>query len=100
MINLTDKTEIEKHYHVFFLGQVQGVGFRYTARSCADKYAIYGWVANRSDGTVELDIEGKVSDLDNFVKELKEEFKTYVKSVRIEELPYSGEYNNFQIRFY
>lgn len=91
---------MKKHYHVFFLGQVQGVGFRYTARSCADKYAICGWVANCDDGRVELDIEGNFSDLDNFLSELKEEFKPYIKDIKIDELPLSGEYGDFQIRFY
>jgi len=91
---------VTKHYHVFFSGMVQGVGFRYTAQATADKYAIYGWVANRGDGTVELDIEGAPYDLDNFLKELKEKFKAYTKDVQIEELPYNGEYDGFQIKFY
>ncbi len=94
------KKNTNKHYHVFFSGTVQGVGFRYATRACADKYTVYGWVANGSDGTVELDIEGTPLDLDNFLKELKEEFKTYIKDVQIEELPFSGEYDGFQIRFY
>ncbi|MCK9573964.1 MAG: acylphosphatase, partial [Candidatus Omnitrophica bacterium] len=68
--------------------------------SCAYKYIIYGWVANRSDGTVELDVEGTILDLDNFLKELKEEFKTHIKDIQIKELPYSGEYADFQIKFY
>ncbi|MDD4183657.1 MAG: acylphosphatase, partial [Candidatus Omnitrophica bacterium] len=76
---------MKKHYHMFFSGSVQGVGFRYTARNLADKYAVYGWVANRSDKRVELDIEGEVSDLDNFTSELKEEFKSYIKNVENEE---------------
>jgi acylphosphatase len=91
---------MNKRYHIFFSGGVQGVGFRYAARAYADKYAIYGWVANRSDGRVELEVEGKSSDLDNFLSELKEEFKAYIKDIQMEELPYSGEYNDFQIRFY
>jgi len=92
--------DTSKHYHVLFSGTVQGVGFRYQARAYADKYAIYGWVANCADGTVEFDIEGASQDLDNFLKELKEEFKTYIKNVQIKELPYSGEYADFQIKFY
>lgn len=91
---------MKKHYHVFFLGEVQGVGFRYTARSFADKHTICGWVANLSDGKVELDIEGKTSDLDDFLNALKEEFKTYIKDIQMEELPYGGQYSDFQIKFY
>jgi len=91
---------MKKHYHVFFSGQVQGVGFRYTARSYADKYSICGWVANCNDGRVELDVEGKKSDLDGFLSELKEEFKKYIKDFQMEEQPYSGECDDFRIRFY
>jgi acylphosphatase len=89
---------MKKHYHVFFSGTVQGVGFRYTAQSYAEKLAIYGWVANRNNGKVELDIEGESSDVNDFLSKIKEEFKSYIKSTESEELPYSGEYNDFRIR--
>ena len=91
---------MKKRYHLFFSGQVQGIGFRYTARSLAEKYGIYGWIANLSDGRVELDIEGKAYELNNFLDELKREFKTYLGSFESEELPYSGAYKDFQIKLY
>jgi len=91
---------MKKHYHVFFSGTVQRVGFRYTAQSYAEKLAIYGWVANRNNGKVELDIEGESSDVNDFLSKIKEEFKSYIKSIESEELPYSGEYNDFRIRLF
>lgn len=91
---------MKKHYHVFFSGMVQGVGFRYTARSLADKYNIYGWISNLGDGRVELDIEGKAHDLDNFLDDLKNEFRTYLGGFESEELPYSGIYRDFRIKLY
>lgn len=39
-------------------GEVQGVGFRYTARLEAGRIGVAGWVRNRRDGTVEAEIEG------------------------------------------
>lgn len=39
-------------------GEVQGVGFRYTARLEAGRHGVAGWVRNRRDGTVEAEIEG------------------------------------------
>ena len=39
-------------------GGGQGVGFRYSARLEADRLGVAGWVRNRSDGTVEAEVEG------------------------------------------
>jgi acylphosphatase len=68
---------MKKHYHVFFSGTVQGVGFRYTAQSYAEKLAIYGWVANRNNGKVELDIEGESSDVNDFLSKILMHYRTF-----------------------
>ena len=39
-------------------GRVQGVGFRYTVRREAASREVAGWIANRSDGSVEAVFEG------------------------------------------
>ena len=39
-------------------GEVQGVGFRYSARREADRIGVAGWVRNRADGSVEAEVEG------------------------------------------
>lgn len=39
-------------------GRVQGVGYRYGARAEALRLGLFGWVRNRSDGRVELEVEG------------------------------------------
>jgi acylphosphatase len=43
---------------VIVYGDVQGVGFRYSARAQASRLGVGGWVRNRGDGTVEAEIEG------------------------------------------
>ena len=40
--------------HVFVTGKVQGVGFRYSARSRACELGLSGWVRNLPDHRVEL----------------------------------------------
>jgi len=51
---------------ILYSGQVQGVGFRYTARSVASGFEVVGTVRNLSDGRVELIAEGMKSELDAF----------------------------------
>lgn len=44
--------------HVLVRGEVQGVGFRYSARQKASELGLTGFVRNRADGSVEAEIEG------------------------------------------
>ncbi len=51
---------------VFFSGRVQGVGFRYTAKTVAAGFELTGAVRNLPDGRVELMAEGARAELDAF----------------------------------
>ncbi len=44
-------------------GRVQGVFFRASTRQEAQRRSVVGWVANRSDGTVEVWLEGDAADV-------------------------------------
>lgn len=44
--------------HAVFHGEVQGVGFRYTARQAANALGLTGWVRNEYDGSVSAEIQG------------------------------------------
>jgi acylphosphatase len=44
--------------HAVVHGEVQGVGFRYSARQKASELGLAGFVRNRADGSVEAEIEG------------------------------------------
>jgi acylphosphatase len=48
-------------------GRVQGVGFRYSARSKAEKFGVTGFARNLPDGAVELEAEGSPSAVDEFL---------------------------------
>ena len=50
--------------HVIVSGDVQGVGYRYTMRMVARDAGVAGWVRNRSDGTVEAEVEGAPAQVD------------------------------------
>jgi len=53
-------------------GILQGVGFRPTMARIMARAGLTGWVRNQS-GTVRLVIDGSVTDVDNFLKNLPEE---------------------------
>lgn len=56
---------------MLYKGRVQGVGFRYTAKTVANGYEVTGTIRNLPDGRVELILEGE-----------KEEVEAYCQAVR------------------
>ncbi|MBM3608198.1 MAG: acylphosphatase [Alphaproteobacteria bacterium] len=58
---MTD-AEYERIIHVIVRGRVQGVGYRDWTQAQANGRGLYGWVRNRSDGSVEAVFAG---DADN-----------------------------------
>ena len=90
---------MEKCVHVFFSGLVQGVGFRFTARSSANRYKIKGWVRNTNDGKVEIWAEGEKANIYDFLNELQQEFLRQITDTQAEDAEPSGEYKDFQIKF-
>lgn len=51
---------------ILYSGNVQGVGFRYTAKYVATGFEITGTVRNLPDGRVELIAEGEKLELESF----------------------------------
>lgn len=59
--------------HVYYSGDVQGVGFRATARWVAKMNpAVRGWVRNLPDGRVELFADGPPAAVAAFLAEVRE----------------------------
>jgi acylphosphatase len=52
-------------------GRVQGVFFRESTRRRAEAAGVAGWVANRTDGTVEAHVEGAPEDVEVLVAHLR-----------------------------
>lgn len=90
---------MKKQYHLFFSGTVQGVGFRFTSRSLAQKHQVKGWVKNLSDGRVEIIAESEEENLGNFLADLKENFKQNISDVDKEEEEATGQYQDFHVAF-
>lgn len=87
-------------FHLFISGRVQGVLFRDRMRAMANKFNVFGWVRNLSDGRVEAVVEGEEKDVFNLVEWAKRgPILARVDKVEIEEEEYRGEFNKFEIRY-
>jgi len=64
-----------------FKGDVQGVGFRATTKRFADRFQLTGCVCNLPDGSVELCAQGKKSQLEKLLSELKREFFSHIEAI-------------------
>ena len=53
-------------YRFAVTGRVQGVGFRYSAASQAERLDLSGWVKNHADGSVEGIAQGDEARLQQF----------------------------------
>ena len=53
--------------HIIVHGRVQGVWFRAGTKERADELGLFGWVKNKSEGTVEIHAEGEKLQLKNFI---------------------------------
>jgi len=85
--------------HILFSGQVQGVGFRYTANRIAARYNLTGFVRNLPNGDVEMLAQGSEQDIDTCIAEIQDYFAGYIQDTKIEPVPYSNRHTNFRVTF-
>lgn len=86
--------------HIVVSGRVQGVGFRYTAQQHARQHHLNGWVQNKSDGTVELEVEGRDTQVHTFLQELEKGFSPFihVEDMQIDTRQEEKGYREFSIK--
>ena len=86
--------------HAVVHGRVQGVSFRYYAVRAAERLGLTGWVANRSDGTVETVAEGGRDELEEFSSFLHQgPPAARVERVAVTWGASTGEYNDFGVAY-
>ena len=82
---------------VYYSGEVQGVGFRFTARRAAAGYDITGYVRNLPDGRVEVVAEGPSDQIDQFLDDLAERMRPYIAGTVQQTAVPTGEFSTFDI---
>lgn len=60
-----------RQVRVAYEGEVQGVGFRYTARAIANRLGVTGGAENMPDGSVQLVAEGPEDVLKQFLLQIR-----------------------------
>jgi len=83
--------------HMYYSGGVQGVGFRYTARSLARDANVTGFVKNLSDGRVELVVEGEAAIVGQYLADVAAAMGQYIgRAETIDETP-TEEFDAFRV---
>jgi len=90
---------------VRYVGEVQGVGFRYTTNRIAERFAVAGYVMNLPDGRVELVVEADRKECDAFLASVNESLGGYITDIKKDIGKASGEFaspsakDGFTIRY-
>ena len=92
---------MKKRVHVFYIGRVQGVGFRMSAEDAARPFDVVGWVKNLADGRVEVVAEGDERTLKKFLDALRTgAMKNFIQDVDASWADATGEFREFEIRYF
>ncbi len=82
----------------YFAGRVQGVGFRYTAKSIARGFKVVGYVRSLPDRRVELAAEGEIDEIERFLQQIHEKMSGFIKTHLHDDSPATGEFSAFEVR--
>jgi acylphosphatase len=84
--------------HVFYSGRVQGVGFRYTAKTTVMGFEVTGVVRNLPDGRVELIAEGDRPELEAFREAIRDSgLGGFIRDEQVQWQTATGEFKGFEI---
>lgn len=75
-------------YQIKIFGRVQGVNFRNSAKTVADRLNVAGVISNMPDGSVKVRATGEQQDINEFINWChKGPPVAHVENVKVEEIP-------------
>ena len=84
---------------VFYEGNVQGVGFRYSVKQIAKGFDITGSIRNLPDGRVDLQVSGDEREVREFIDAISEsELRAHIKKQSESALTSAPAFRGFEIR--
>ena len=84
---------------IFFEGNVQGVGFRWSLKQIAKGFDVVGWVRNLPDGRVELQATGDEAEVRAFINAIgQSELRAHIRKQREAALAEPPRAHGFEIR--
>jgi acylphosphatase len=91
---------VNQRVHIFVKGKVQGVFFRQSTKTMAEKKNVTGWVRNLKDGRVEAMLEGRDVDVNEVVEwSHRGPTNAIVEDLKIINEKYEGEFSKFEILY-
>ena len=81
-----------------FYGWVQGVGFRWRAKSAADALGVTGWVRNNGDGSVSMELQGTEAQIDGVILAVERGTYVRIENMRTKTIPPVEQEYGFHVR--
>ena len=87
-----------KRFLVRYEGHVQGVGFRFNVIKQSAGLKVNGFVRNEPDGSVLMDVEGSLGDLENLLARVEAVMNENIEATDVTELSLAGQSGGFNIQ--
>lgn len=86
-------------WQIHIKGHVQGVGFRAAVAKQAVEYSIVGYVKNCSDGAVDICAQARESDLELFLKAIRERpGRGTIEQIHVERKRPQPRFSSFEVK--
>ncbi len=94
---LFQRKKLRKRFR--FYGEVQAVGFRFTAAAAAEEYGATGWVKNEADESVSMELQGSEKQLRRVLDALNQNDYIRINRTESEPLAVIPKERKFEIKF-
>ncbi len=94
--SMTNSPSGNRRITCFVSGRVQGVGFRAQTKGVARKFDVSGTVQNLPDGRVKIVVEGRLDEIQTFLKSVSQPTSGRVSKLECYESEASGEFDGFE----